>query len=144
MMTKRILVPLGGGEPQEAVVPMVRALAREAGGTVRLLRIFPVPEQLVSASGRAITYLDQEMERLTAIGLDDLRRVELGLDGVPVESVVRFGAVPDEILLEADAAGADLIALSARKRGWLRGLLGWDVASEVARRSSVPTLVLHR
>lgn len=143
-MAKRILVPLDDTEAHEAIVPVVRAVARESGGSVRLLRVSPVPEQVLAPSGQPITYLDQEMDRLTAIGMEDLRRVEGELDGVPVESVVRFGEVVEEIVSEAEATHADLIALSASARGRLRGALAPGVAARVAAKSSVPTLVLRR
>jgi nucleotide-binding universal stress UspA family protein len=84
------------------------------------------------------------MERLTARGLDDLRPAEDALQGVPVETVVRFGDTTDEILLEAEAFNADLIALtSASGRGRVQQLIAPDVADRVAASAEVPTLVLH-
>ncbi len=142
-MTKRILLPLGDDPAHEAVVPIVRALARDSGGSVRLLRVYPVPRQVVTESGRVVTYLDQEMDRVTASGVDDLRRVEAQLD-VPAESVVRFGDPAEEIALEAEAVDADLVVLSTAPRGRLRGLLAPGIAAEVARTSPAPTLVLRR
>jgi len=142
-MAKRILAPLDAREASERVVPMVAAMAREMGSTVRLLRVFPVPERVVDESGRTVAYVDQEMERLTARGLDDLRAAEAMLDGVPVEAVVRFGEPADEILLEAEAFHADLIALATSPRGRVQRLLAPGVAQQVAESASVPTLVLH-
>jgi nucleotide-binding universal stress UspA family protein len=143
-MAKRILAPIEGGERSERVVPVVAAMAREMGSTVRLLRVFPIPEHVVDESGRTVAYVDQEMERLTARGLDDLRPAEDALQGVPVETVVRFGDTTDEILLEAEAFNADLIALtSASGRGRVQQLIAPDVADRVAASAEVPTLVLH-
>jgi len=68
MMTKRILAPISAEERSEAVVPLVAALARETGATVRLLRVFPVPERIVGDHGRTVAYVDQEMARLTGEG----------------------------------------------------------------------------
>jgi nucleotide-binding universal stress UspA family protein len=143
IMAKRILAPIDAREHSERVVPIVAAMAREMGSTVRLLRVFPVPERVVDQYGRTVAYVDQEMERLTARGLDDLHPAEAALDGVPVETVVRFGDTADEILLEAEAFGADLIALTTSPRGRVQRLLAPDVAGRVARAASVPTLVLH-
>src|SRR2546426_4410081 len=42
MMAKRILVPIGDNERAEAIVPVVAALARDGGGTVRLLNVQPL------------------------------------------------------------------------------------------------------
>ena len=143
-MAKRILAPIDAREHSERVVPVVAAMAREMGSRVRLLRVFPVPEHVVDQYGRTVAYVDQEMERLTARGLDDLQPAEALLGGVPVETVVRFGDPADEILLEAEAFDADLIALtSAPKRGRLEHLFAPNVAERVAATAPVPTLVLH-
>ena len=142
-MAKRILAPIDAREASERVVPVVAAMAREMGSTVRLLRVFPVPEHVVDQEGRTVAYVDQEMERLTARGLDDLRPVEAALDGVPVETVVRFGETAHEILLEAEAFGADLIALTTPRRGRVQRLFAPDVAERVTGSTQVPTLVLH-
>ena len=141
-MIKRILVPLDGRESSEAVLPVVNALARE-GAAVRLLRVFPVPERIVVANGRTIAYVDQEMARLTGAGMAELRPLEARLSEVPVEKVVRFGDAASEILLEAEAFGADLVVLSAKARGWIRRALTSGVAERVARQSAIPTLVLQ-
>jgi nucleotide-binding universal stress UspA family protein len=143
-MLKRILVPITGDERSETIVPVVAALGRDRGASVRLLRVFPVPERILGSHGRTVAYADQEMERLTGEGLDDLRRVEAQLETVPVESVVRFGEPVEEIVLEAEAFGADLIALAGEPQGRLRGALEPGVAAEVARRAPVPTLTLAR
>src|SRR5882724_11944512 len=42
MMAKRILVPIGTNERAEVIVPVVAALARDGGGTVRLLSVQPL------------------------------------------------------------------------------------------------------
>src|SRR5262245_48996897 len=141
-MMKRILVPLTGDERSEAIVPVVAALGRDRGASVRLVRVFPVPERVVDIYGRTVAYADQEMARLTGEGLDDLRRAEAQLEAVPVESVVRFGDPVEEIVLEAEAFGADLIALAGESRGRLRGAVDPGVAAEVARKAPVPTLTL--
>jgi len=142
-MAKRVLAPLAARERSAAIVPVVLALAHGSGATVRLLRIFPVPHRVIGPRGETVAYADQEMARLTAEGLDDLRRLEVELDGIPVESVVRFGEPAQEILLEAEAFDADLIALATSNRGRLRGALLPGVAERVARKAPVPTLVLR-
>jgi nucleotide-binding universal stress UspA family protein len=143
MMAKRILAPIGARERSETIVPIVAALAQSTGSTVRLLRVFPVPDRVIGQRGQTIAYVDQEMARLTAEGLDDLRRIEAQMDGIAVESVVRFGEPTAEILLEAEAFDADLIALAASNRGRLRRALLPGVAERVARKALVPTLALY-
>ena len=82
-MAKRILTPIDPREDSEAILPVVAALARDAGSTVRLLRVLPVPTQVVGNHGRIVAFVDQEMERLTAEGLADLQHAEAELVGVP-------------------------------------------------------------
>jgi len=142
-MAKRILTPIDGREPSETIVPVVAALARGAGSTVRLLRVFPVPEQVIGPYGRTIAYVDQEMSRLTAEGLDQLAHVEAELEGIPVERVVRFGEPAEEIRLEAEAFNADLVALATTRRSRLGSALVPSVAERVVRDAPVPTLVLR-
>ena len=141
-MAKRILVPLDRSELAEAIVPLVADLARGSGATVRLLHVAQVPENLVSADGRIIAYVDQEMERLEAQGLHHLKGVATRV-GLPAECVVRFGHDADEILREAEACGADLLAVAtAGKSGLKRTVMG-SVAEQVFRRARVPVLLYH-
>src|SRR5438552_15755879 len=90
-MAKRILPPIDGREQSEGIVPVVAALARGAGSTVRLLRVFPVPERVMGAHGQTIAYVDQEMKRLNSAGLYELYHVYVLLDWFCAETVVRFG-----------------------------------------------------
>ena len=142
-MTKRILTPIDGRVGSEAIVPVVAAMARGAGSTVRLLRVFPVPEHVVGPYGRTIAYVDQEMARLTAEGMDELGHIEAELDGVPVERVVRFGEPSEEIRLEAEAFNADLVTLATTRRSRLGKALTPGVAERLEADSKVPTLVLR-
>jgi nucleotide-binding universal stress UspA family protein len=142
-MAKRILVPLGGRDRDELIVPLIAALGRDAGATLRLLRVFPVPEMVVAPNRRVVAYVDQQMARLTAAGMMHLKTVESRFNGVAMESVVRFGEPVEEILLEADAFGADLIALSASARSSITRAFAPGVAARVARKAQVPILLFR-
>lgn len=141
-MSKRILVPIDLTEDGEAVAPIAASLARSSGGTIRLLHVAPIPQELRGEYGRIVVYADQEMARVEAEGQHALGDVEARLDGVPVETVVRFGEPAEEILREAEAFGADLIALAAPRPRWLR--LGRGVAGRVLRASRLPVMLFHR
>jgi nucleotide-binding universal stress UspA family protein len=143
-MAKRILVPLDQSHVAEIVVPLVAAVARGAGATVRLLLVAPVPQNRVSEDGRVVAYTDQEMARLEAEGLDYLRTVEMqfGSRG-DVECVVRFGDPVDEILREADAFGADLIAVTTEGRSALGRVVLGSVAEQVVRKADAPVMLMR-
>jgi nucleotide-binding universal stress UspA family protein len=140
-MAKRILLPLDLADAAESVVPVVADLARASGATVRLLHVAPVPRERVTDDGRVVAYANQEMERIESSRHEFLKAAEAELEGVPVEAVVRFGNAADEILVEAEAFGADLIAVTTHGRGWLRQMRR-AVVGKLFRRSPVPLLVL--
>lgn len=141
-MAKRILVPIDDVIAADILVSVIGALARESGATVRLLHVARVPQQVVT-DHRVIAYADQEMTRLEAEGLGHLRTFEAQLHGVPVECAVRFGDAADEILADASAFDADLIAVStSRRSGFTRTLLG-SVAEAVFRKAKVAVMLLR-
>lgn len=140
-MAKRILLPLDRSDAARSVLPFVADMARSSGASVRLLHVAPVPTERRADDGRIVAYASQEMERIEAARLESLKLAEAELEGVPVESVIRFGKPVEEILREADAFGADLIAVTAERRGWLRRMLG-GVIGKLFRQSVVPVLVL--
>jgi len=142
-MAKRILVPLSGRERAEAVLPLVAHAARSAGATMRLLHVARYPQIRTGPYGRVIAYVDQETDRLEAESQGYLREVEGRLDGVAIERRVRFGDPAHEIALEAEAFGADLIAMVAPKPRWLGPRLLGKVARRVLRRATAPVMLLR-
>lgn len=141
-MAKRILVPLEGRDDAESLIPLVADLARGAGATVRLLHVAPLPETRVAEYGRVVVFASQERERLEARGQDHLAAVGASLEGIAVEHRVRFGDLAAETAREADAFGAELIALTAPPRRWWRALAPGGAARRIARRTAVPVMVL--
>jgi nucleotide-binding universal stress UspA family protein len=143
MMAKRILVPLDGSESAEAAAALAADLARGSGGDVRLLQVYPVPEHRVSNTGRVVAYADQEMERLSAEGRDYLESVEAQLAPVSTETVVRFGKPEQEILVEAEAFDADMIVVTAARRGWFDRLTSSGLGEKLLHASPVPVVLVR-
>lgn len=141
-MAKRILVPLSPRDDADALIPLVADLARGAGATVRLLHVAPLPQNRVDEFNRIRVFASQEHERLDAEGQDRLAAIELHLDGVAVEGRVRFGDLVEETALEADAFGAELIALGGRRRRWWHVLALGRMARRIARKATAPVMVL--
>jgi universal stress protein A len=140
-MAKRILVPLDRQESSEGMLSLVADMARGSGATIRLLHVAPIPRRHEVEHGRVIAYADQEMARLDAEARDYLEPITATLDGLPVETVIRFGDPVEEILTEAESFDADLIAISSRRRGWLRGVR--RISQRVFRKAAVPVLLLR-
>lgn len=143
-MAKRILVPLDHATTCEAALPLMGDIARGAGSTVRLLNVRPIPSTVVSDSGRVIAYADQEMTRLEAAGLTYLDGIAAMLQHAPIERVVRFGRPAQEIQIEAESFGADLIVLTTRLQSLFQFPWSRRTAARVARKSEVPVLLLSR
>jgi nucleotide-binding universal stress UspA family protein len=159
MMAKRILVPVEMNARAEAIVPVVAALARDSGGTVRFLSVQPAPQTrfdehlrkmpLYGFDGalaaefeqRVLAYAHSEEQRLQADTLSRLRELEPLLDGVPIERSVRFGDVVEEIAREAEAFDADLVAVTERRRPWWRPALA-RIVDRLRPRLRVPVLTL--
>src|SRR5262245_14339708 len=111
-MAKRILVPLDKAVQAESMVEAVGALARSTGATVRLLHVAPRPESMSGEYGPVLVCDDHESARLEAEAVYYLRAASIGLEGVALEFGVRYGEPVEQILEEADAWNADLIALA--------------------------------
>lgn len=142
-MAKRILVPLDEAVQAESMVEAVGALARSTGATVRLLHVAPIADVVVDEDGHVLAYSDQETERLEAEALDFLHVASIGLEGLPVECAVRFGDPVAQIVEDAEAWNADLIAMATRGRGSIgRALLG-SVAEQVFRKA-LTAVTLYR
>jgi nucleotide-binding universal stress UspA family protein len=138
-MSKRILLPLDKTDEAERIVPLVADMARGGGATVRLLHVSPLPEAITN-DGRIVVYVDQEASRLETEARDYLAAIELAFAGVPVEVAVRYGDPGPEILEEAEAFAADLIAVTTGGHHAFRKI--GRVADHLLKRSPVPVLVL--
>lgn len=143
-MAKRILVPLDRSAASEALLPLIADAARGAGATVRLLHVAPVPGVVESDYGRVVADSERAIDRADAAGQNYLEGAGASLQGIPVERVVRFGEPAHEILIEAEAWGADLVALTATPASPFRRLVRrGGIADRVARGAEVP-VVLYR
>lgn len=138
-----ILVPLDGQPGSEEVLAAVADLARAHAGTIRLVRVVAPPSDVRSDDGTLVlAFTDQVTARLEHETRAYLSAVAERLPGVTVESAVRFGDAITGIVDEAEAAGADLIALASHRRHPLAGLLRRSVAARVRRATRIPTLVV--
>lgn len=139
---RTILVPLDGSPGSETVLPAVAELARARNATVRLLRVAGAAAEVHGEDERIVVYAHQESARLEEEARAYLKRAAKALGGVRVEPVVRVGRVVTEIVAEAEAAGADLIALAThRRRGFGRVLKG-SVARGLERMTTIPLLLI--
>jgi len=140
-MGRTILVPLDGSVGSERILAELAALARAEQATLRLLHVAP-PVAARIEGGRVVAYADEEAARVSHDVLAYLRAAAAGLTGIAVEPIVRFGDPAQEIVREAESAGADLIAMATHRRTGLPRLVAGSVAERVLRASRVPVLLV--
>ena len=121
-MAKRILLVMMDATVDNSLNAVLGAagLARDSGGMVRLMYSHPMPPARVDRYDRVVADTDREMGRIRAQAEEQLRVLAAECGAVPVEPVVRFGRLSEEVFLEAHAFGADLVALAAPLRPGLR------------------------
>ncbi|HTY79235.1 MAG TPA: universal stress protein [Candidatus Bathyarchaeia archaeon] len=141
--TKRILVPITQGSTADHALTVINAarIARKSGGVVRLAYLAPLPSPRVDHHDRVVADTDREMARIAAGAREHLESLAAGMEGVPVEIVVRFGRPGRELAIEACAFEADLIALAAPTGPRLRGRIrAWQLR-RMAQGLEIPLIV---
>ena len=137
-----ILVPLDGSPGSESVLGAVGELARAHGARVRFLRVV-LPVTAVESDERVVAFADQETTRLELEARAYFKRLAERLPGVAVAEAVRFGEPAAAIVEEAEAAGADLIAMASHRRTGLSRLIRGSVAARVERATTIPLLLVR-
>jgi nucleotide-binding universal stress UspA family protein len=138
---ERVLIPLDGSEPAEAILPFAERIAGPLDAEICLLRVIEpvtaVPRLGTGeAFGPAVLYLRKLEAKRYLAGVVQ----RLAGRGARVRTVVRLGVPELEILAVAQAEKADLIAMSTHgRRGFQRVVFG-SVATEVLRSAAVPVL----
>jgi nucleotide-binding universal stress UspA family protein len=132
-MFKRLLVPLDGSAQAAVALPLARAVARQTGAALRLLRVVPPtqadPEDRQRGEARA------NLARIA---------IELAAGGGEVDTAVRRSGHPGaEIVREAEHWPADLIVMATHGRSGLARALNGSVAQRVVSDSPVPVLLLR-
>lgn len=149
LVCRRLLVPLDGTVPSEAVLPYAESFARALGATLVLESVIPTlstirgvrgaTARLMPRVGEAVldeeatdaaAYLERLVERLEGAGLD-------------VEGVVERGE-PVKVL-EAGAArhGADVFALATHARAGVSAIWEGSIAARLLEKSGRPLLLVR-
>ena len=141
---ERVLVPLDGTAGSEAALAALAPLAQAWQATVRLLAVVKPADEVRDVNDRVAVYVDQESARIENEALDYLHTAARALPGVTVEYAVRTGDVVGGIVAEAEAAGADVIALASHRRSGLARLVKGSVAHRLRTATTIPLLVTAR
>ncbi len=143
-MYKRALVPVDGSLVAETIIPFILEIAGPLDLEVMLLRVIPqVPSRAIQ-DARPEVVAELETWRADAEEYLAALAAELRSKGVRVQTAVRHGEAPAEIVTAAKAAGADLIAMTTHGRTGLRRALVGSVAEAVLRLAEIPVFLLRQ
>jgi len=139
-MFKTILVPVDLAETELAKMAINTAcsMARQSGGTVRLLNVMPMTPVMLAE------YVPPDFEAQQKTASEEALAIiagECGLDG-KVTSIVRQGGIYHEVLEEAKNIHADLIVMSSHRPAMKTYFLGSN-AGHVVRYAKCSVLVLR-
>lgn len=142
-MFQRILVPLDGTASSERSVAVAARLAHMAGGVVTLLRVIhPYWEPDAAIAGWTGMAGDDRESVDAADYLAEVIQREVLAD-VASFATIAVGSVVPAILKAAEDDQADLILLCRHRRSLLGRWAHARITEQVAKRASVPVLVLH-
>lgn len=138
---RRALVTLDGSMVAEAILPAFLRVAYPLSMEVVLIRVVPTvpvsaddPPHALESAERMRTEADEYLQTLAATPV---------FEGLRVQTIVRTGDAPREIIAAAQEVQADLIAMTTHGRTGLRRLLFGSVAEAVLRAAPVPVFVVR-
>lgn len=142
-MFQHILVPLDGTASAERAVAVAARLAHTAGGVVTLLRVIhPYWEPDAAIAGLAELAAGDTEAMDAADYLAEIRQSDVLAD-VASFAAIAVGSVVHAILKAAEDDHAELIVLCQHRRSRLSRWAHSRITEQVAKRASVPVLVLH-
>lgn len=140
-MYKRILVPVDTADTTLAKPAIDRAcaLARASGGSVRLINVLPMTPVMLAEY--VPPDFDTQQRKIAEEALATLAR-DCGMDPANISTTIRQGGIYHEVLEEAKAMNADLIAMSSHRPAMRTYFLGSN-AGHVVRYAKCSVLVVR-
>jgi nucleotide-binding universal stress UspA family protein len=134
----RILVPLDGSECAEGILVEVERLARDLKHGICLLRV------ALAHSFPGVDATDAEV-MVVREAEAYVQEIEKGLKakGFEVDTHVRYGDAPEEILTHSRREDIDIIAMSTHGRSGVKRFLLGSVAEKVIRHSEKPIFLVR-
>lgn len=143
-LTRRILVPLDGGDLSMSALPFLRALATPESEVI-LLRVVPdgggLLDRLVPSRGRA-----EEILQASVSAADEfLADIRDGLHemSASITSLTRVGHPADEILAVAEELDVSLIIMATNGHGPIGRMVLGSIANRVAHTAEAPVLLFR-
>lgn len=145
-MERSILVPLDGSVFGEHALPLALSIARRTRATVQLAHVH-VPVLPLFMDGMPATDIDATLDEAERAGehayLQRLaERLQSSWD-MQINTALLDAPITDALCRQAQACGADLIALATHGRGGLSRLWLGSIADELIRRAPLPLLIVR-
>lgn len=146
-MYKKILVCTDGSQISDIAVSEGVQLAKQLGSEVVVFHVVPEVPQLITPytdwSGDAYKTITEEMQKG---GEEVLKNVaESYADrGITVQTKLARGNVSYEICREAGEGGYDLVVMSSRGLGEIKGYLMGSVSNRVVKHAPCSVLVVRK
>lgn len=140
----KLLIPLDGSEPAEAILPYVASLIRDASDSVHLLSVLTQPYFVYAAENLAMMTELRECDANSA--REYLKRIEQRLKAQGIGSVViavEYGAAATKICDYSQRAGCDMIALTSHGRSGISQWLIGSTADRVLRHATMPVFIVR-
>ena len=140
MVFTRIFVPTDGTEASLRGLEIAAQLATRYGAELIVVTAVAVPDWLARQNmeqGAIEAYVEGAAQKYLCEAVDLLRR-----EGVGAEVKVVVGPGPESLLLEIEAARADLVVMGRRGRDEPKDLLLGSASDRVARHVKVPLLLV--
>ena len=147
-MYKRILAGTDGSTHADHALRHAIELAKALGAALRIVHVvdmgwLPVAPEMGLDLARIAAARRAEGERVLAAATEAARAAGAGAEARLVETATPTEQVAAALVAEAASWPADLVVLGARGRGAVERLLLGSIADGVARRSTIPVLLVH-
>jgi len=147
-MYSRILAAIDGGQSSARAFAHAIALSKALGAELRALHVIdmgwlPLGPELAVDTQRLAAARRDEGARALAAALEEARTAGMTATTSLIETGAPGQRVASQIVQEAQAWPADILVLGTHGRGGAERLILGSVAEGVARRSTVPVLLVH-
>ena len=139
---KRILVPIDFSECSKKALQYALPLAKEQHAELTLLYVVPPAYSPGQSTGVDYTQLETSLKVSGETELAKLARNEVSRE-IFVDTLVRVGSPPREIIETARKLPADLIVISTHGRTGLKHVFLGSVAEYVVQRAPCPVFVVR-
>jgi nucleotide-binding universal stress UspA family protein len=143
-MFQRILVAIDGSPTSQSALTHAIRVARDDAAALRIVHVVDLDPQAeeISDSAEYEDALRRDAGSLLKEAEDQAARLSVSAETAQLERLALQDDIGGQILAEAQRWGADLQFLATHGRRGVRRILLGSVAESVARRSSVPVLLV--